>query len=130
MRVTSSADIFWFWDLDCAEKLRATLDAAVYKHVVLWLLFLKLISDLLESQGPQFGEARTRDGTTGCYLERRPEGCDEYTVERLIWGPPEFRWQKLQNQTHRQAPDMLGWVYEPVVMTLPIAQSAARKTLP
>ena len=33
-----------------ADKLRSNLDAAVYKHVVLGLIFLKYISDAFEAK--------------------------------------------------------------------------------
>ena len=33
-----------------ADKLRGTVDAAEYKHVVLGLLFLKYVSDAFESR--------------------------------------------------------------------------------
>jgi type I restriction enzyme M protein len=37
-----------------ADKLRNNLDAAVYKHVVLGLIFLKYVSDALRSAGRSF----------------------------------------------------------------------------
>ncbi len=40
------ADKLW----QAADKLRGTVDAAEYKHVVLGLLFLKYISDSFESR--------------------------------------------------------------------------------
>jgi type I restriction enzyme M protein len=33
-----------------ADKLRSNLDAAVYKHVVLGLIFLKYVSDAFEER--------------------------------------------------------------------------------
>jgi len=36
-----------------ADKLRSNLDAAVYKHVVLGLIFLKYVSDAFEERQRQ-----------------------------------------------------------------------------
>ena len=39
-----------------ADKLRSNLDAAVYKHVVLGLIFLKYVSDAFEERQKELRE--------------------------------------------------------------------------
>src|SRR5438876_1505846 len=92
------ADLLW----QAADKLRGTVDAAEYKHVVLGLLFLKYISDSFESRRLKLQEELEKDGIKGQHLERLLENRDEYTAERVFWVPPEARWQNLQNQATRE----------------------------
>ena len=90
-------DTLW----QAADKLRGTVDAAEYKHVVLGLLFLKYISDSFESRRVKLKEELEKDGIGGQHLESLLESRDEYTAERVFWVPPEARWQNLQNQATR-----------------------------
>jgi type I restriction enzyme M protein len=91
------ADTLW----QAADKLRGTVDAAEYKHVVLGLLFLKYVSDSFETRRGQLKEELEADGIKGAHLESLLESRDEYTAERVFWVPPESRWQHLQNQATR-----------------------------
>ena len=91
------ADVLW----QAADKLRGTVDAAEYKHVVLGLLFLKYVSDSFESRRDALKTELEKDGIKGAHLERLLESRDEYTAERVFWVPPEARWQNLQNQAVR-----------------------------
>src|SRR5207253_6572957 len=88
------ADTLW----QTADKLRGTVDAAEYKHVVLGLLFLKYISDSFESRRAKLKEELEHDSIKVEHLEKLLENRDEYTAERVFWVPPEARWQNLQNQ--------------------------------
>lgn len=88
------ADKLW----QAADKLRGTVDAAEYKHVVLGLLFLKYISDSFANRREKLEGELKADGITGEHLEKLLENRDEYTAERVFWVPPEARWQSLQNQ--------------------------------
>lgn len=68
-----------------ADKLRGTMDAAEYKHVVLGLIFLKYISDsFLEKFQSLQGEEHAD-----------PEDKDEYLADNVFWVPPEARWEYL-----------------------------------
>ena len=64
-----------------ANKLRGSMDAAEYKHVVLPLVFLKYISDAFEDTHARL----TEEG-------RNPEIRDEYTARGIFWVPEEARW--------------------------------------
>lgn len=45
-----------------ADKLRSALDAAVYKHIVLGLIFLKYVSDAFEERQKELREQFTHPG--------------------------------------------------------------------
>ncbi|PJF46100.1 MAG: N-6 DNA methylase, partial [Candidatus Thermofonsia Clade 3 bacterium] len=59
-----------------ADKLRGSMDAAEYKHVVLGLIFLKYISDAFEEQHAKL-EAERAQGAD-------PEDPDEYRAENIF----------------------------------------------
>ncbi|MDE0267457.1 MAG: class I SAM-dependent DNA methyltransferase [Acidimicrobiaceae bacterium] len=71
-----------------ADALRGSMDAAVYKHVVLGLIFLKYISDAFEERRAQLVTEQT-DGAD-------PEDRDEYLAENVFWVPKKARWSGLQ----------------------------------
>ena len=67
-----------------ANKLRGSMDAAEYKHVVLPLVFLKYISDAFE-------DIRASLVSRG----RNPENRDEYIAKGVFWVPEKGRWSRL-----------------------------------
>lgn len=69
-----------------ADKLRGSMDAALYKHVALGLLFLKYISDAFEEKHATLSKDKGAD----------PEDRDEYTAERIFWVPKGARWSDLR----------------------------------
>jgi type I restriction enzyme M protein len=71
-----------------ADKLRGSMDAAEYKHVVLGLIFLKYISDAFEAKHAEL-EAERDQGAD-------PEDPDEYRAFNIFWVPKEARWSFLQ----------------------------------
>lgn len=97
-----------------ADKLRANLDAAVYKHAVLGLIFLKYVSDAFDARRRDI-EAQLRDPDSEYHLSPEDyEGgdtggdyakaiCDEledrdyYTSANTFWVPALARWQTLQD---------------------------------
>lgn len=81
-----------------ADKLRGSIDAAEYKHVVLGLIFLKYISDAFEARRAKLAEELKADGIEGKEAENLLESRDEYTAENVFWVPPEARWTNIQNQ--------------------------------
>ncbi len=72
-----------------ADKLRGSMDASEYKHVVLGLIFLKYISDAFEERHARLLD-EVADGAD-------PEDPDEYRAENVFWVPPEARWAQLQD---------------------------------
>ena len=76
------------WDM--ANKLRGSMDAAEYKHVVLGLIFLKYISDAFEEKRLEL-EAQRTEGAD-------PDDPDEYRRENIFWVPTEARWEHIKAQ--------------------------------
>jgi type I restriction enzyme M protein len=81
-----------------ADKLRGSIDAAEYKHVVLGLIFLKYISDAFETRRTRLAAELEEDGIAEKDAERLLESRDEYIAENVFWVPPEARWKKIQDQ--------------------------------
>jgi type I restriction enzyme M protein len=81
-----------------ADKLRGTVDAAEYKHVVLGFLFLKYISDAFDSRREALKAELEKEGIPAPQIEPLLESRDEYTAERVFWVPQESRWANLRAQ--------------------------------
>ena len=77
-----------------ADKLRGTMDASEYKHVVLGLIFLKYISDTFEEVHQRLQQEEYAD----------PEDRDEYAAENVFWVPKDARWEKLK--TNAKSPEI------------------------
>ncbi len=74
-----------------ADQLRGNMDAAVYKHVVLGLVFLKYISDAFEHLHERL-------------LAEDPDLAeDEYRGEGVFWVPAEARWSYIRARTRQDA---------------------------
>lgn len=67
---------------DAADRLRSNLDAAVYKHAVLRLIFLKYVSDSFDLRREKL-QADFRDPESDYYLDRREYGSDDAYEEAL-----------------------------------------------
>ena len=87
-----------------ADKLRAQMDAAEYKHLVLGLIFLKYISDTFVEQQQKVLKM-VSDPDSDYYLgdnssdhQEALEDRDYYTQENVFWVPAEARWESLRNQ--------------------------------
>ncbi|MTI88830.1 MAG: type I restriction-modification system subunit M [Balneolaceae bacterium] len=92
-----------------ADKLRNNLDAAVYKHVVLGLIFLKYVSDAFEERRQELRE-QFRDPDQDYYIpqddmsddeykefiEEELEVRDYYVAKNVFWVPPLARWEVLK----------------------------------
>ena len=85
-----------------ADKLRAQMDAAEYKHLVLGLIFLKYISDTFAAQQGKV-LLMVSDPTSDNYVGDDPaehqaalEDRDYYTQENVFWVPADARWESLR----------------------------------
>ncbi|WP_145255561.1 class I SAM-dependent DNA methyltransferase [Pseudomonas sp. DE0157] len=86
-----------------ADKLRANMDAAEYKHIVLGLIFLKYISDSFASRRAEL-ERRFADaaddyylgGDDPTYLAAELEERDYYKEVNVFWVPEAARWEELR----------------------------------
>ena len=85
-----------------ADKLRSNLDAAVYKHVVLGLIFLKYVSDAFNERREEL-QTQFRDPNHDYYLgddetmvPEELEVRDYYTEKNVFWVPALARWDFLE----------------------------------
>lgn len=102
-----------FWK--AADKLRANMDAANYKHVVLGLIFLKYVSDAFEARqqelitlfrdvgNPDNIYAMSRDDydSDEDYAQAivdELEVEDYYTEKNIFWVPKAARWDTLKTK--------------------------------
>ncbi|CAM3811110.1 class I SAM-dependent DNA methyltransferase [Vreelandella rituensis] len=97
-----------------ADKLRANLDAANYKHVVLGLIFLKYVSDAFEERQRELRELFQHDSDDNIYhlpredfdsdneyqqaMDEELEVLDYYREANVFWVPKEARWNTLKSK--------------------------------
>lgn len=74
-----------------ADKLRSNMDAAVYKHIVLGLIFLKYISDSFDESHAELK----------AHPEADEEDEDEYIAKKVFWVPKVARWKVLKNNARQ-----------------------------
>jgi len=104
-----------------ADKLRSNLDAAVYKHVVLGLIFLKYVSDAFEERQKELRE-QFQNPDHDYYMDPadHPEDYeldlaaelevrDYYTEKNVFWVPIEARWQTLRDCAQLPPKAPLPW---------------------
>lgn len=86
-----------------ANQLRSSMDPAVYKHVVLGLLFLKFVSDNFEARRNELAQWVADPSNEEWYLddpEQRAElleDRDAYTEAGVFWIPAGHRWSDLRD---------------------------------
>ena len=94
-----------------ADKLRSSLDAAVYKHAVLGLIFLKYVSDAFTVRQNEI-DRQLRDPKSEYFLDPTDypapgdydaavhaelEDRDYYVEKHVFWVPALARWKLLQD---------------------------------
>jgi len=88
-----------------ADKLRANMDAAEYKHIVLGLIFVKYISDTFRARRNEL-ERRFKDDKDEYFLDdndpdllaQELEDRDYYREVNAFWVPEAARWETLRSQ--------------------------------
>jgi type I restriction enzyme M protein len=85
-----------------ADKLRAQMDAAEYKHLVLGLIFLKYISDSVARQRVKI-QGMVSNPTSDFFVSENSaeyhtelEDRDYYTQDNVFWVPAEARWESIR----------------------------------
>lgn len=86
-----------------ADKMRANMDAAEYKHIVLGLIFLKYISDSFAGRRTEL-ERKLSDEQDDYYLgsddpeliNAELEDRDYYKEVNVFWVPAVARWESLR----------------------------------
>jgi type I restriction enzyme M protein len=87
-----------------ADKLRAQMDAAEYKHLVLGLIFLKYISDSFVKQQEKI-KVMVSDPKSEYFISETPseyeselEERDYYVQDNVFWVPQDARWETLRSK--------------------------------
>ncbi len=115
-----------------ADKLRGTMDAGEYKHVVLGLIFLKYISDAFEERH-RFLESAAADPKSEQYVKEPKaryevsEDRDEYTAENIFWVPKEARWEFLQAKAKQPS---IGKIIDDAMAAIERENPALKGVLP
>jgi type I restriction enzyme M protein len=86
-----------------ADKLRANMDAAEYKHLVLGLIFVKYISDTFDARRTEL-RPRLRNPEDEYFygiasdadIEAELEDRDYYRAVNVFWVPEPARWEALR----------------------------------
>jgi len=103
-----------------ADKLRGSMDAADYKHVVLGLIFLKYISDAFNKRRDEI----KNDSDLGKdFLEDR----DAYTMKNVFWVPKDARWEVLQNNAKKPE---IGKIVDDAMLAIEKANPKLKGVLP
>ena len=86
-----------------ADKLRANMDAAEYKHLVLGLIFVKYISDTFAAKRTELTARFADEGdeyfladSTPELLDAELEDRDYYREVNVFWVPEAARWEALR----------------------------------
>ncbi len=96
---------------NAADRLRSNLDAAVYKHAVLGLIFLKYVSDSFDLRRKEL-RAKFTNQKDEYYLDPEDYGSDEayeaailgeledrdyFTEKNVFWVPALARWENIKD---------------------------------
>ena len=100
-----------------ADKLRGSMDASEYKHVVLGLVFLKYISDAF---GTVYDKLKADE-----YADE--EDADEYLAERTFWVPIEARWGHLQANAKQPT---IGKLVDDAMLAIEKSNTSLKGVLP
>jgi type I restriction enzyme M protein len=86
-----------------ADKLRANMDAAEYKHLVLGLIFVKYISDTFAARRAELTQRLTNPQDDYYFADASPDDLDQELEDRdyykevnAFWVPEPARWESLR----------------------------------
>ena len=115
-----------------ADKLRAQMDAAEYKHIVLGLIFLKYISDTFIKQQDRV-KSMVSDPSSDYFISEDPEEYaeeleerDYYIQDNVFWVPQDARWETLRSKAKQ--PD-IGSLVDGAMTTIENENTSLRRKL-
>ena len=103
-----------------ADKLRSSMDAAEYKHIVLGLIFLKYISDAFDERRDELAAAFA-DEAHELHLPDADDRAlateerDYYTMANVFWVPGPARWETVR--ANAKQPDIgtrIDWALDAI----------------
>jgi len=96
MAKSNSTTALWFEEVlwSTADKMRNSMDPGEYKHVILWLIFLKYISDSFQTQ---YDKIKNNPDS----YEGEEEDRDAYTSENVFRVSKEWRRDYIQNNAKK-----------------------------
>jgi type I restriction enzyme M protein len=110
-----------------ADKLRGSMDASEYKHVVLGLIFLNYVENAFQERRTALQAELEADGITGEAANELLESRDEYTAEGVFWVPPEARWHFLKERAKQPE---IGKLIDNAMDLIELDNSSLRAVLP
>ncbi len=121
MAKSNSANI-WFEEQlwKAADKMRNNMDPAEYKHIILWLIFLKYISDSFETKY----ESIINDSDS---YEWEEEDKDSYLASNVFWVPEEARWNNIQNNAKKP---QIGQIIDDAMVLIEKENASLKNILP
>ena len=106
---------------NAADRLRSSLDAAVYKHIILGLIFLKYASDAFDQRRAEL-ESKFRDPQDEYFMDPTSYGLtleedlsnelesrDYYREVNVFWVPPPSRWLNIRDVARLGPSTPLPW---------------------
>ncbi|OFZ15350.1 MAG: restriction endonuclease subunit M [Bdellovibrionales bacterium GWA2_49_15] len=100
-----------------ADRLRSSLDAAVYKHIVLGLVFIKYVSDAFDERREEL-KAMFKNPKHDYFLgsdidndviDGELEIRDYYSEKNIFWVPEKARWENLKKFCRLSNGTALPW---------------------
>lgn len=121
LRLTQMESTLW----QAADKLRGSVDAANYKHVVLGLVFLKYVSSTFEQRREELHQQLQDPNGEWDFIHRKPPEerdadialelaeKENYTEANVFWIPEIARWHNIEESMSETSGAQLNYASGP-----------------